>query len=163
MASVERDKRGSFFSEKKKRSYSKTNVLIHHNFGVGHTCNVSKCLSNECPLSNNYNFGKNVSREGWKTGRRIVELEVLLRSLQSCKAFRLGPVPLTYDSVVVELQRGLWGYLYVKCSNIECAEINIIPYGKTHRTPGSKGIPSFAVNTKLGTGKLLFFVLRNKK
>jgi len=78
--------------------------------------------------------------------------------LQSCKACRLGPVPLTYDSVVGELQRGLWGYLYVKCSNIECAEINIVPYGKTHRTPGSKGIPSFAVNTKLGTGKLFFCI-----
>ena len=68
MASVERDKRGRFFSEKKKRSYTKTNVLIDHNFGLGHTCDVPKCLSNECPLSNNYNFGKNVSRDGWKTG-----------------------------------------------------------------------------------------------
>jgi len=121
-------------------------VLIDHNFGVGHTCNLPKCLLNECPLSNNINYGKNVSRDGWKTGRRIVELEVLLRSLQSCKAGRLGPVPLTYDIVVGELQRGLGEYLYVKCSNIECAGINIVPYGKTHRAPKSKGNPSFDVN-----------------
>jgi len=93
--------------------------------------------------------------ENWTKNRGIRSSSPVL---ESCKACRLGPVTLTYDSVVGELQRGLWGYLYVKCSNIECAEINIVPYGKTHRTPGSKGILSFAVNTKLGTGNFFLYL-----
>jgi len=81
-----------------------------------------------------------------------VEFDVLLTGLKTCKFCGLGPVPLTLYSVVGELQRGLGGFLYVRCSNIDCEQVNIVPYGKTHRQGKTKGIPCFVANTKLGTG-----------
>jgi hypothetical protein len=88
----------------------------------------------------------------WKEGRRLVEFGVLLSKLQHCEACRLGPVALTYESVVGELQKGLGGYLYVRCSNHDCGHINRVPYGSTHRVK-ERGMPCFSVNTKLGTGE----------
>lgn len=98
--------------------------------------------------------------ETWKIGRRIVEWGVLLENLRCCKKCGLGPVPLTYDSVKGELQKALGGYLYVECSFHDCRHINIAAYGKTHRDPTKKkGMPSFVVNTKLGTSKSYIYVI----
>ena len=85
-------------------------------------------------------------------GRRIVDFGVLLSALSSCKFCKLGPIPLTFYSVFGELKKGLGGYLYVKCQNLDCNQVNIVPYGKTHHMK-KKGTPCFSVNTKLGTGK----------
>ena len=84
-------------------------------------------------------------------GRRLVEWEVLLENLRHCKNCRLGPVPLTINSIKGELQKGLSGFLYVECEN--CGFVNSAAYGKTHRiATTSQGMPCFTVNTKLGTG-----------
>ena len=88
----------------------------------------------------------------WKVGRRVIEWDVLLQQLQWCPVCKLGPVPLTRESLVGELQKGLGGYIYVRCSNHECQAIVRAPYGKTHHVHGRVGMPCFAVNTKLGTG-----------
>ncbi|WAR24663.1 hypothetical protein MAR_038332, partial [Mya arenaria] len=95
---------------------------------------------------------QNVDRSGWRIGRRIVEVGFLLEQLQYYCECRLGPVPLTFDNVVGELKKGLGGYLYVRCQNHDCLAINRVPYGKTHRVK-KRGMPCFAANTKLGTGR----------
>ncbi|XP_053374280.1 uncharacterized protein LOC128545997 [Mercenaria mercenaria] len=51
------------------------------------------------------------------------------------------------------MKKGLSGYLYVQCQNIECGYINCVPHGKTHHMK-QKGMPCFAVNTKLGTAMI---------
>ena len=63
-------------------------------------------------------------------------------------------MPLTCLNIVGELRKGLGGYLYVKCLNVECGEVNLVPYGKTHRNKENKAeMPSFVINTELGIGK----------
>ncbi|KAH3778819.1 hypothetical protein DPMN_180291 [Dreissena polymorpha] len=94
--------------------------------------------------------------EPWKIGRRLVEWDVLLSNLQFCKECGLGPVPLTTFTIQGELQKGLSGFLYVKCTNHDCGYINTAAYGKTYCEPSSQGragMPCFVVNTKLGSGK----------
>ena len=151
-----RDPRGRYAKKnavRKKRIRS--SIQIEHNYCVGSVCDGNECRDDLCamhpPLKS-----KNIRADGWKFGRRVVELDVLLSSLKYCRACRLGPVPLTYYNVVGEMKRGLGGYIYVKCQNVDCGEINCVPYGKTHRLKKSKpGMPCFAVNTKLGTGNRL--------
>lgn len=135
------------------------NVYVEndHNFGTAHMCVGVGCPMASCPLYNNIRLGKYASREGWKKGRRIMELGVLLSELKVCKKCRLGPVPLTFHNIIGELQKGLAGYLYVACQNPECGHINMVPYGQTHRVKKT-GAPCFVVNTKLGTGKYYFFL-----
>jgi len=142
----DRDERGRFAKKtKSKRRAVQSKVIVDHNYISGHYCSGPEC---ECQPK----LAKHVSKSGWKVGRRIVEFDVLLSGLKTCKFCGLGPVPLTLYSVVGELQRGLGGFLYVRCSNIDCEQVNIVPYGKTHRQGKTKGIPCFVANTKLGTG-----------
>lgn len=54
--------------------------------------------------------------------------------------------------------RRIRGYLYVRCMNPDCGQVNIAPYWKTHRQK-KKGMPCFVANTKLGTCK--FICLQN--
>ncbi|XP_061170366.1 uncharacterized protein LOC133179689 [Saccostrea echinata] len=64
----------------------------------------------------------------------------------------MGPIPLYAENAIGERRRGLGGYLYVVCMNPECGEVNMVPYGKTHRQKDKRtGMPCFVVNTKLGT------------
>ncbi|XP_056009475.1 uncharacterized protein LOC130051527 [Ostrea edulis] len=100
-------------------------------------------------------LGKYATREGWKEGQRIIEFGTLVEALESCRQCRLGPLSLSASNIVGELQKGLGGYLYVKCLNPECGEVNTIPYGQTHREKAGKaGMPCFVINTKLGTGMI---------
>ena len=151
---VIRDKKGRFSSKKTKKGtqIKSKGIMEEHNYISGHICNETDCKFADCPLNNNIKLIKSVNRNGWKIGRRIVEFGILLSGLSSCKVCRLGPIPLTVYSVVGELRKGLGGYLYVKCQNVDCNEVNIVPYGKTHHLK-KKGSPCFAVNTKLGIGK----------
>lgn len=88
----------------------------------------------------------------WMDGRRVMELGVLLENLSSCSHCRMGPIPLYKENIVGERRRGLRGYLYIMCMNPECGEVNMVPYGKTHRqNKKTTGMPCFVVNTKLGT------------
>lgn len=89
------------------------NVYVEkdHNFGTAHMCVGVGCSMPSCPLYNNIRLGKYASREGWKEGRQIMELGVLLSELKVCKKCRLGPVPLTYHNIIGELKKGLAGYL----------------------------------------------------
>ena len=74
-----------------------------------------------------------VFNEDCKEGRRVVELLTMLTlitNLKFCSACRLGPVPLTMHSLKADLQKGLGGYLYVQCQNLDCLHINKVAYGK---------------------------------
>ncbi len=94
----------------------------------------------------------------WREGRYIIELGELLDNLRYCQHCGLGPVPLTSSNLIAEMPCGLGGYFYVLCTNISCQKVNRAAYGKTHRT-AKTGMPSFAINTKLGLGKIIFHLL----
>ncbi|XP_062590600.1 uncharacterized protein LOC134252182 [Saccostrea cucullata] len=151
----QRDSRGRFAKKGPKRvRYKKTYVASEHNYVSGHQCPGKTCKDRLCPLFNNIqDLGKNVTRD-WKEGRRIMELGVLLESLSTCSSCRMGPIPLYTENVIGERRRGLGGYLYVVCMNPDCGEVNMVPYGKTHRKEKATGMPSFVVNTKLGTAMI---------
>ena len=40
-------------------------------------------------------------------------------------------MPLTFNSINGDLQKGLGGLVYVKCQNIDCEFVNTVAYGKT--------------------------------
>ena len=122
-------------------------IEIEHNYSSGHMCLGDGCNNKNCPFVN-----EKVARDGWKQGRRIVEFDILLSNLKSCKFCLLGPIPLTYYNVVDEMQRGLGGYLYVRCQNEHCGKVNNVAYGSTYHEHNKTGMPCFTVNTKLGTG-----------
>lgn len=153
---AKRDGRGRFTSNLPKRvRFKKTYVTTEHNYQSGHQCPGDSCTYKKCPLFNNVkNLGKNVSRD-WMDGRRVMELGVLLENLSSCSHCRMGPIPLYKENIVGERRRGLGGYLYIMCMNPECGEVNMVPYGKTHRrNKKTTGMPCFVVNTKLGTAMI---------
>ena len=87
-------------------------------------CVGSGCCTPTCPIYNNVKFGKYATRNGWKERKRIVEFHVLLLS---------EPVPLTFDNVIGEMQKGLGGYLDVACQNPECCFVITVHCGKTHQ------------------------------
>lgn len=109
-----------------KGSRERKQLVIDHNYRAltnvhnGPDCNILQCTSDfhlELP--------KSASRTGWKDGWRFVDLGVLLDNLQYCSECRLGP--LTRDRVVGELGKGLGGFLYVRCQNIDCGIVNHVP------------------------------------
>ena len=128
-----------------------SNVIIEHNYSVGDVCEGIDCSNLTCNVCFHDVPVDKRSNINWKEGRRVVEFGVLLSKLQVCEKCRLGPVPLTYSNITGELKKGLGGYLYVKCQNIDCGHINCVPYGATYRRKVT-GMPCFSVNTKLGTG-----------
>ena len=149
-----RDAKGRFASKKLPKNKNKRprSICLDHNY-------TSECNSalnanpNRCKQQDEtINLPGNVNRDGWRVGRRIIELGVLLDNLQFCVKCKLGPVPLTKYSVLGELRKGLSGFLYVRCSNTDCEHVNRVPYGKTHRL-NERGMPCFAANTKLGVCK----------
>ena len=82
------------------------------------------------------------------TGRRIVEMGVLLDHLQrGCASCKL---PLNIIDCTKERRYGLASLLYIKCN--QCGDVTIVPTGKRHSI-GDNGQGPFDVNTKLGMGK----------
>ena len=143
MAAPIRDDRGRFSkSYKQPKRSKKSNLSLDHNYSLGQTV---------CDIGNNLRTDKHFN-EKWKEGRRCVEFGVLLENLRFCKACGLGPVALSVNSIVGERKKGLSGYLFVRCENVYCEFVNCVPYGKTHHVK-KRGMPCFAANTKLGTGK----------
>ena len=147
-----RDQRGRFHKSSVKRLKPKdSRLVIDHNYSNTSLCNgQAECASVNCD-NFHVKLPAGVKQNGWREGRRLIELGVLLDNLKYCSSCKLGPVPLTSHNVVGELQKGLCGYLYVVCQNADCQFVNRVAYGKTHRQR-NKGMPCFNVNTKLGTG-----------
>ena len=134
----------------KKAQSSENCVLIDHNYDAGHIC-LTKDGCEQCvPGIDQILHAKKISYDSWRHGRRIIELEILINGLQACTQCRFGPLLLSEKSVKGEMKLGLGGYFYIQCQN--CLLINRIPYSKTHRTE-KKGMPSFVINTKVGSGK----------
>ena len=141
----QRTSKGRFkATTKRKCNTDAPDVIIEHNYS--HVLSICKCKTGNCPIYSH----RNVNTK-WH-GRRIMELDVMLKGLRYCQACNRGPIPLTYDNVVGELKKGLGGFLHVMCMNVECCAINKVPYGKTHHIK-SRGMPCFEINTKLGIGK----------
>jgi len=148
------NKKGRFKANTRRKSGKKSsNIIVEHNYAD--ILSICKCrtpketCTQNCPVFS-HRKQTNGFLESWH-GRRVIELDVLLKNLQYCQHCRLGPVPLTYDNVVGELQKGLGGYLHVMCLNVECGAVNKVPYGKTHHMK-KKGMPCFDINTRLGIG-----------
>ena len=151
-----RNVRGQFRKVKsasRKKTKASESVIIDHTYNGHLVCEGTDCCVDDCLSDLHLKLPKSVNRSGWRVGRRIIELGVLLDNLAYCQKCRLGPVPLTSYSVVGELRKGLSGYLYVRCQNVDCMHVNRVTYGKTHRV-SKRGMPCFSANTKLGVGKL---------
>lgn len=90
------------------------------------------------------------------TGRRVVELDVLAKALDSgCQT--CGNL-LQLSNCSQETTSGLGSFLYITCSNSDCGEINVCLTNKTHRASNNpRGRPIFDVNTKLAAGTFMFF------
>ncbi|XP_060553342.1 uncharacterized protein LOC132714462 isoform X2 [Ruditapes philippinarum] len=147
-----RDKRGRYSKTilGRKTSVDGNYFEIDHNYTDTLTmCNGQECNRPYCESDIHIDLPNNVKRDGWRVGMRVLDLGFLLDNLKCCSVCRLGPVPLTNRSVVGELRKGLGGFLYVKCQNIDCGEVNRVPYCKTHRVK-KRGMPCFTANTNLG-------------
>ena len=57
--------------------------------------------------------------DGWKEGRRVVELGVLAEALDSCGQCSL-PMAMRLSSCVGETRQGLGGWIHVTCTNPAC-------------------------------------------
>ncbi len=169
-----RDTRGRFCRQEKTESFDDTDsdslsgaetetpreeecgesVVIDHNYVGAHLC-PGLTTADSCQTCGGVESlaGKKVKPDSWKTGRRVIELEVLLGNLSQCKQCHLGPIPLMYSNIIGEMQCGLGGYLHIQCQNPQCLSVNKVAYGKLHSKPGSKKQSCFVVNTKLGTGE----------
>lgn len=53
---------------------------IGHNYDVGHVCKGPDCQNEHCRL--HPRNSNNVSADEWKSGRRIIELDVLLSAIK---------------------------------------------------------------------------------
>lgn len=150
-----RNKKGRFLKSKPTsvKGVDRTeSICVDHNYvGGAHFCTCFDGCDVCCPGISTLLRAKKISTESWSFGRRVVELSVLVNGLASCIKCNLGPLLLTPTYIKGEMKVGLGGYLYIQCSN--CTELNRVPYGSTHSNSSDKGMPSFTVNTKLGTGK----------
>lgn len=93
-----------------------------------------------------------VNDDGWKTGRRVVELSCLAQQMycSTCAS------PLHFSNIEKERRYGLASILYIRCQNSVCNTLNDIKTGK--RTAGS-----FDVNSKLALGNLFSNLQFTKK
>lgn len=163
MAAVRRDKHGKYRKNRAKERRHDTSVRFDHNYCVGSVCEGDSCKNPTCLQCDIPSF---VDQTGWRVGRRLIELSVLLKNLETCTECNLGPVSLTSYNVVGERKRGLGGFIYVRCQNPDCNHINRAAYSKVHRQRSKKvGMPCFDVNTKLGTGNIIlshYILLKNE-
>ena len=78
-------------------------------------------------------------------GRRIIDVDVLIRGLSECSSCCLQ---LSLANIVKHTQFGLSGFLHIQCQNPACLHVNRIPIGKRHGK-------IFDVNSKIATGNML--------
>jgi len=123
-------------SNGRKRRKCNSNIVIEHNYA---TCNNSS--EESAPK-----LGKSVSKDGWREGRRVWCFAGTVEILPILSVGAGAPYFLQC------CRRAAEGARWVRCQNHDCGEVNCVPYGKTYRQKSGKGMPCFAVNTKLGTG-----------
>ena len=90
-------------------------------------------------------IGENVevgSSKPWFQGRRVVELDVLARSMncEKCNSWLL------LSDIVDEVVYGMASYLYITCQNSVCRHISLVPTGKKSSKRG------FDINYKVYLG-----------
>ena len=98
--------------------------------------------------------------EGWKDGRRIVELYYLAEQLRKCKNVDCS-LPLLLHDVHKETRVGYASILYITC---QCGMLNTITTGKSHRpaNKSNKGMPVYDINTKAVLGKFFSFFINTR-
>lgn len=91
---------------------------------------------------------KPIPDDSWKSGRRIVELDVLAKRMfcASCNT------PLHLSNIESERRYGLGSILFIRCQNNVCWALNDVKTGK--RSQGA-----FDVNSKLALGN--YFTVKN--
>lgn len=100
---------------------------------------------------------KSSSYDGWKIGRRVVELAVLAEGLRSCKGCGER---LNIEDAVNESKFGLGGCLHVRCR--DCRQENSVPLGKRHATVnGQRKI--WDINSKVAVGRNKIFLTELNK
>lgn len=169
LCTVVRDNRGRFSTDKAairekrdnvRRKRVKQNIILEHNYSIGHihddVCNFNGC-EDCCPGYSRLLNSKKIKTEEWKEGRRVIEWRCLIDSLSHCLVCKMGPLQLTYENIKGEMKMGLGGYLYIQCSN--CGQLNNVPYGSTYTKPSTRGQKIFTVNTKLGAGNFIMFLI----
>ena len=141
-----RDKKGFFVSSKEKGRREKLKNIWKRNCcnveGDGGVSTKKKCIE-----AGSCNF----------RGRRVIELDVLARALDSgCSACGKA---LLLSNCQDETISGLGSFLYIMCSDPECGEVNVCTTNKSHRAAGAgRGRPIFYVNTKLAAGRYFFLI-----
>lgn len=171
LCTVVRDNRGRFSTDKAairekrddvRRKRVKQNIIVEHNYSIGHihddVCNFNGC-EDCCPGYTRLLNSKKIETEEWKEGRRVIEWKCLIDSLSHCLVCKMGPLQLTYENIKGEMKMGLGGggYWYIQCSN--CGQLNNVPYGSTYTKPSTRGQKIFTVNTKLGAGNFIMFLI----
>ena len=66
------------------------NVLIDHNYEIGYVCELDRGCDLCFPGVPLLARSRKISLDEWKTARRVVELDTLVRGLSSCSKFRMG-------------------------------------------------------------------------
>ena len=141
-----RDKKGFFVSSKEKGRREKLK-----NIWKRKCCNVEGdggvSTKKKCIEAGSCNF----------RGRRVIELDVLARALDSgCRACGKA---LQLSNCQDETISGLGSFLYIMCSDPECGEVNVCTTNKSHRAAGAgRGRPIFDVNTKLAAGRYIYLI-----
>ena len=119
-----RDKKGFFVSSKEKGRREKLK-----NIWKRKCCNVEGdggvSTKKKCIEDGSCNF----------RGRRVIELDVLARALDSgCRACGKA---LQLSNCHDETISGLGSFLYIMCSDPECGEVNVCTTNKSHRSAGA--------------------------
>ena len=109
-----RDRKGRYKAKNKRKLRKEPNIHVDHN--NPHVLNICKCKIGNCPI---YEHRQKGSAGGWRKARRVIEFDDLVRNLALLTAMSSWTFILTSDNIVGELQKGLGGYLYVMCSNLE--------------------------------------------
>ena len=141
-----RDKKGFFVSSKEKGRREKLKNIWKRKCcdveGDGGVSTKKKCIE-----AGSCNF----------RGRRVIELDVLARALDSgCRACGKA---LQLSNCHDETISGLGSFLYIMCSDPECGEVNVCTTNKSHRAAGAgRGRPIFDVNTKLAAGRYIYLI-----
>ena len=126
-----RDKKGFFVSSKEKGRREKLKNIWKRKCciveGDGGVSTKKKCIE-----AGSCNF----------RGRRVIELDVLARALDSgCSACGKA---LQLSNCQDKTISGLGSFLYIMCSDPECGEVNVCITNKSHRAAGAgRGRPIF--------------------
>jgi len=92
---------------------------------------------------------RNTYHQGWKAGRRIVDLGILAEGLRCCKS--CGKENMSMDNIIKETKFGLGGLLHILCKN--CAAVNKVALGKRHGIANQDHQKVWDINSKAAIGR----------